>query len=209
MQTPVQPLSNLDRPLPLPMEAFVVPEQIQADQTQVLLSSHHGSGMRLALEESHWAFRYHGNKERQRVAADTRPAVRGQRVHVAAVFHHPDKLEAALYVDGQLRGQTQSQDYKLTNLPISIGAKTDFKLQPGEFFHGVVEQVRISHAVRYGSDFTPPAEFAADDRTVLLYRFDEGAGKVLHDASGNGLDAQIHGAQWTGLIVPTSGRTVE
>ena len=35
-----------------------------------------------------------------------------------------------------------------------------------------------------------------DDNTVLLWRFDEGEGETAADASGNGLDGAIFGAEW-------------
>ncbi len=37
----------------------------------------------------------------------------------------------------------------------------------------------------------------SDEGLVAEWRFDEGAGSVLHDSSGNGNDGTIHGATWT------------
>lgn len=44
----------------------------------------------------------------------------------------------------------------------------------------------------------PPTEAPeADEHTVLLWRFDEGEGEAATDASANGLDGTITGAEWT------------
>ncbi len=42
----------------------------------------------------------------------------------------------------------------------------------------------------------PDAPPAADAATVLLWHFDEGAGETAADASGNGFDGAISGAEW-------------
>jgi len=42
----------------------------------------------------------------------------------------------------------------------------------------------------------PDAAPVPDDNTVLLWRFDEGEGETAADASSNGLDGAISGAEW-------------
>jgi hypothetical protein len=51
--------------------------------------------------------------------------------------------------------------------------------------------VRISTAARYDNDFQPPARHAPDRDTLALYYFDEGAGDVLRDSSGNNHHGKI------------------
>jgi len=70
-------------------------------------------------------------------------------------------------------------------------------------FGGLIDRFRLSRGVRYPEEFEP-ADFVADEQTVLLYDFHEGAGDVLHDSSGNGYDAAILGATW----VSAAGDTV-
>jgi serine/threonine protein kinase len=60
---------------------------------------------------------------------------------------------------------------------------------------GLIDRFRLSRGVRYLEDFEP-SDFVADEETVVLYDFHEGAGDVLHDVSGNGYDAAIVGATW-------------
>jgi hypothetical protein len=64
------------------------------------------------------------------------------------------------------------------------------------YFRGKFYELRISRGVRYAAPFTPPASFDADADTVLLYHFNEGAGNVLKDSSGNHFDGKIFGATW-------------
>jgi hypothetical protein len=54
----------------------------------------------------------------------------------------------------------------------------------------------VSKTARYAEDYTPPAEYAADADTLALYRFDEGRGSTLNDASGNGHHGTIVKCQW-------------
>lgn len=52
-------------------------------------------------------------------------------------------------------------------------------------YNGYLDELRISTALRYTAEFTPPASpFSGDVDTAALYHFDEGAGLVLGDSSG-------------------------
>src|SRR5262245_43500555 len=64
------------------------------------------------------------------------------------------------------------------------------------FFQGRINQVRISRTARYQNPFTPQTRFEPDKDTLALYQFDEGAGDVLTDSSGNGHHGKIVGAKW-------------
>ncbi len=64
------------------------------------------------------------------------------------------------------------------------------------FFHGIIDEVRISNVARYDQDFTPARRFENDDQTLALYHFDEAKGDVLKDSSGNGHHGKIVGAKW-------------
>jgi serine/threonine protein kinase len=96
-----------------------------------------------------------------------------------------------LFVDGKL---FQSKDWKL---PVPV--TSDFVI--GERFVGVIDEVRISKSARYQADFTPQARFEPDADTIALYHFDEGAGSMLKDSSGNNHHGKITGAKW----IPAEG----
>ena len=64
-------------------------------------------------------------------------------------------------------------------------------------FSGLIDEIRISKIARYTTDFTPakPASSPTAD-TLALYHFDEGAGDVLTDSSGNNHHGKIVNAKW-------------
>src|SRR2546426_422563 len=81
-------------------------------------------------------------------------------------------------------------------------AKKNPRTQPppglalGIEFTGRIDEVRISKVARYDKDFTPAKRFEPDADTLALYHFDEGAGDVLNDSSGNKHHGKIVGAKW-------------
>jgi hypothetical protein len=104
-----------------------------------------------------------------------------------------------LFVDGKLNNTVAhfSGDYRISLWDTIIGAAPR---RPGDrfvnYFNGVIEQLRISKGARYFDDYVPPAVLDADKDTLLLYRFDEGQGETIHDASGRGNDARLESAAW-------------
>jgi hypothetical protein len=63
-------------------------------------------------------------------------------------------------------------------------------------FAGVIDELRISKIARYTADFTPATRFESDADTLALYHFDEGAGDILTDSSGNNHHGKIVNAKW-------------
>ena len=60
------------------------------------------------------------------------------------------------------------------------------------FFHGKIDEVRLSNSVRYASNFTPSTTpFVADANTKALYHLDQGSGQYITDLSGNGYNATL------------------
>lgn len=52
-------------------------------------------------------------------------------------------------------------------------------------FKGWIDEIRVSNALRYSADFTPPTyPFSPDDHTLTIYTFDEGMGDSIFDTSG-------------------------
>jgi hypothetical protein len=71
-----------------------------------------------------------------------------------------------------------------------------------KFFHGTIDEVRLSAVARYTQDFKPKDPLDLDQHTAALYHFDEGRGEVLHDSSGNNHHGKIIGAKWVPLDTP-------
>ena len=76
-------------------------------------------------------------------------------------------------------------------------------------FLGIIDEVRISDAVRYTKDFDPPTtEFDPDKNTRLLWHFNEGTGTKINDASGNKNIGALEGAPKWVKGAPISPATV-
>lgn len=128
-------------------------------------------------------------------------------VHVAGVW---DGEKGSLFLDGRLVGDRWTPGPQLgvhPENPSAIGGvprlynKDDIAGPP---LIGELTELRVSSVARYTHDFEPARRHVNDEDTVALYHFDEAAGNVLRDASGNGYDGTIHGARWVRTSEPAS-----
>jgi hypothetical protein len=106
-----------------------------------------------------------------------------------------DGTNYLVWIDGTLFFSTNctAQIVNVSN-PISIGCQNS-GYRP---FNGWIAEVRVSNIGRYYTTFVPQTRFATDANTMALYHFDEGAGSVVADSSGNGNDGSIQGSSaWT------------
>ena len=131
-------------------------------------------------------------------------------IHLAGTY---DGKTMQLFVNGRKVGEgvDLGDRFQPSSLPIMIGANPQPGpetpgmrpgIKPGELvfgggFNGVLDEVRLSNVVRYKSDFKPTVRCQPDENTMALYHFDEGAGTLAVDSSGNGHHGQIWGPQWT------------
>jgi hypothetical protein len=127
-------------------------------------------------------------------------AVNGFSAVTAGAWHHmagvydPGAANAVVYVDGQSKGASALGGAMTPNGDeLRIGIDWDF----GCSMAGVIDEVRISSVARYTGPFVPSKVFVADASTRALWHFDEYAGAVAHDASGQGNHGTLHGATWT------------
>ncbi|HBN78214.1 MAG TPA: hypothetical protein DD473_20865, partial [Planctomycetaceae bacterium] len=158
------------------------------------------------------------------VRSTIRPYIE-QRMHLVGQW---DGETFSLYVDGQ------KQTVQLTTWGSGVPAKPEWLTSVGRLnkntdliignfisqelgrplpknryeFGGLIDQVRISSIARYDEDFNPE-DMLDDVDTVALYKFDEGTGDVLKDASGNGHHGKIIGAKWVQVpAAPESEREI-
>jgi WD40 repeat protein len=126
-----------------------------------------------------------------------------RRVHLAGVR---DGNTLRLYVDGKLQDTTATlMGFKASPYPLSIGADPKGLFKMEHFFHGLIDEVRISRCVRYTEDFTPAKRLGPDADTLALYHCDEGSGNRLNDSSGNGYHGTIQNAKWVRAdVVPVA-----
>jgi hypothetical protein len=112
--------------------------------------------------------------------------------HVALVYGPEAGPSCEAYLDGTLVGwcgPTQCMPYAGWETVLAAAGYVGY----GEFFHGQIDEVRISKVPRYNGSFTPERYFTPDGDTVGLWHFDEGSGNVAYDSSSHGRHFTLHG----------------
>jgi WD40 repeat protein/poly(3-hydroxybutyrate) depolymerase len=172
------------RPLTTPHQEHVLGD---AEQSGLAIVSKNRFANATALE---WSMFFDNNR-----TAGTQVAPRNRPVHVAGVYD--PKGEISLYVDGKLAQRTSigTDTFRPSTAPFTLGANP-VPLALSKFFLGTLHHVRVSRRIRYDKDFTPASRFEPDADTLILYRFEDGQGDKLTDASGNNHHGKIVGARW-------------
>jgi RHS repeat-associated protein len=117
--------------------------------------------------------------------------------HLAGVY---DGSQLRLYIDGQLDGSVNlSSPMTGTAVQLRIG-RNNYLYSP-IYFNGLIDEVRISTAALYSSNFTPAATLTASSNTKGLWKFD---GQTTADSSGNGNNGTLQGATYS-ADVPSGG----
>jgi hypothetical protein len=142
---------------------------------------------------------------------EQQPLVVDQTVHLAGVY---DGHAIRLYLDGKRAGEArnylvindETQEPRDQSFALSsqfaarggmwLGGGQFVRTDWGSFFHGRIDELRVSKTIRYTADFTPQARLEPDQDTLALYHFDEGQGDALTDSSGNGHHGKIVLAKW-------------
>ena len=111
--------------------------------------------------------------------------------HHVAVTRSSSSGALAIYIDGRQRGTASGptgdvsyRDGRSTSYPndpyLVIGAEKHDAGSQFPSYPGWLDELRVSRAVRYTGDFTPPrSPLGVDANTVALYHADEGSGTVL------------------------------
>lgn len=183
-----------DGSYPITIEAHITPMPDQSRYTSGIVTNAHRRGLGLYRDGDAWRVSGYqmGARNAPRVSASGHPET-GRRVHVAATY---DLEKFTLFVSGNAVGSVNLEGQHLAStLPFFIGADAD--LDDGEsHFRGLIDEVRISNVVRYSRNFTPVEHHEPDENTLVLYHFNEGAGRDAIDSSKNGHNAKITGAAW-------------
>jgi hypothetical protein len=121
--------------------------------------------------------------------------------HLAGVF---DGEEVRLYLDGQLLARAPGKGKRTPNqLPLLIGADPDKEKDPGSFFAGWIDEVRLSKTVRYeGERFVPARRLEPDADTLLLFHLDRQIGPFVPDHSPRGRHAEVLGSPRCETVPP-------
>lgn len=94
------------------------------------------------------------------------------------------------FVDGGLSATTTGSPAPADSDGVfTIGRAGSFV---GEYFAGLIDEVRISNTAVYTTNFTPPAAaLTATSATAALFHFNEGSGQTAADSSGNNRHATL------------------
>ncbi|XZE54327.1 LamG-like jellyroll fold domain-containing protein [Planctomycetaceae bacterium SH139] len=97
----------------------------------------------------------------------------------SGVWTHVALVQSAsavqLFVNGKLAGATEIEpawQRTSNNLPLFIGADPDGSGAPMSYFHGLIDEFRLSQGARYNGEFEPQRRLAADAATLVLFNFD-------------------------------------
>lgn len=162
---------------PLTIEAFVVPTR--AVPTGTIVGDFQGGGVGLFYNG---AFYLQVGSNKGTLTIRGEPAAVDHRHHVACVV---DGSEARLYVDGKPAGTNPLLGaFVPSTAPFQMGVAVHSGSRYHSPFAGIVDDLRFSRVARYSAAFTPPASMELDSKTLALYRFDDGNGKVVPDAAG-------------------------
>jgi hypothetical protein len=101
--------------------------------------------------------------------------------HVAICFNDLTN-EFTYFKNGQL---VSTQTINININPSPYQFLIGHELGTGNWFDGKMDNLRISNKVRYTGNFNPAQTFISDNFTVAMYGFNEGAGNVSYDLSGN------------------------
>ncbi|MGB3968454.1 MAG: LamG-like jellyroll fold domain-containing protein [Planctomycetota bacterium] len=107
--------------------------------------------------------------------------------HVAAVY----TSQITVFVDGNPVTSGPAGSCPYAGWQTLLGASGYLSI--GGFFHGEIDEARISDTPRYSGPFTPQRRFTSDASTVGLWHFDEGSGNVAYDSSPHSRHFTLNG----------------
>ncbi len=135
-----------------------------------------------------------------RIAGSVRPAPLYVPIHVAGMWVGEQQK---LYVNGREvpLNPVKAQTYLPTHGGLFLGGAPEENLHHHRWYHGRIDEVRISRGLRYRSMFEPLKRFPDDDPdTLALYHCDEGTGERLVDSSGNDHYGQAVNVRWPRVL---------
>lgn len=123
-----------------------------------------------------------------------------QWYHVAGVY---DGSNMRLFVNGsRVASMLTSGNIDQTANPLRI-ASADAS---GDFFKGLIDEVRLSSGIRYTGNFVPPqAPLTTDASTRGLWHLDEGSGTTTADSSANAFNGTLVNAPVWSTDSPFTG----
>jgi hypothetical protein len=116
--------------------------------------------------------------------------------HIAGVY---DGSQMRVYLDGVLDGTATATMAPGNNTTGFRIGKSSFLYYPN-YFNGRIDEVRVSNAAIYNSNFTPAIHLTAGSSTKGLWKFD---GQTTNDSSGSNANGTLQGSATYSTDVPT------
>ncbi|HET7505045.1 MAG TPA: LamG-like jellyroll fold domain-containing protein, partial [Kofleriaceae bacterium] len=145
-----------------------------------LLNVHNGENRDVDMEirpDGHMYCTLYDQVGRNHGTTSTSILTLGAWYHIACSY---DGSAQRVFVNGALEAQSAWVGQVQLDDAITISGFES------RFMHGVVDEFRLAASATYTSDFAPPDHLELSADTLALWRFDEGAGSLSADASGNG-----------------------
>lgn len=185
--------SRVDLPIafdhkgPLTVEAWVLPAELPPGEVVIVrtaMGDAKATAFGLAIHDGRPVFGV--GAVGWKLAHSDIPLKIGQLVHLAGVY---DETGARIYVDGKLHRHAQFQHPRGGSEPrtIQIGANSETQ----NVFNGIIDEVRISTAAVYQSEFEPQQKLTSGDNTLALYHFDAVDADETEDSSGNNYTGKV------------------
>jgi WD40 repeat protein/Leucine-rich repeat (LRR) protein len=211
------PSLKFDRDQPLTIEATVIVDPLRSSHLQVLVAREPPHLGLFFLQQGDAAvstdlrFGAPVSGEYPEAATLPQPWVEWleRRRQIAAVW---DGTTTRLFVDGRraaIQRDAPPKEIATRLAGWTIGAEVLSNGQLQYPFAGTIEGLRFSRTARYDADYDPPLAYELDADTLALYRFDEGVGSTLNDASGNGHHGIIVNARWVDTLSTAVSRDRE
>ena len=174
----------------LTIEAWVYPKTFPSVNNSAVIVSKPGAYELSLIKKSIYymsGFRFvvHGEGADASVSSASAEYKLAAWYHIAVVFDNSANT-ITLYINGEQKSECSGVDYNLNNSPRQFYVGGPPPLD-GEYFDGLIDEIRVSDVVRYSADFTTPSEpFTPDANTRALWHFDEPIGSTsFEDSSGN------------------------
>ena len=117
-------------------------------------------------------------------------------------WHHlaitKENLDGKVFIDGNLAisGQWANNPFSWNSLHIGAALYTGWDI----FFHGVMDEIRISNVVRSNAEiisgYNINQPYIADDNTIALWHFDEQGGASYANSVGAGAGTLFNGPEF-------------
>lgn len=178
---------------PLTIEARITPEPMAASGRATILQISDTARLFIESKGDSWSLGCMLKNERGSSVESVSSVEHafGVEHHVAAVWN---LQTLKTYVDGNdERAWEFLPDPRSSGAGLlRVGAGVSGEMQ----FHGLIDELRVSDAIRYAEDFTVPRQHRSDEYTVALFHCDEGRGLRLNDSSANKSHADVTNVEW-------------